>query len=55
LRLPGARGTESPQFEEILTDGMEDETEEINGVGSIEPSRVRNLNTIFIDNKGFDC
>jgi hypothetical protein len=33
---------------------MEDETEEINGVGQESPSRVCNLNTIFIDNKGID-
>jgi hypothetical protein len=33
---------------------MEDETEEINGVSLIGLTRVCDLNTIFIDNKGID-
>jgi hypothetical protein len=53
-RLLGSRGAKPLQFVEILTDGMEDETEEINGVGQIGPARVCNLNTILKDNKGSD-
>jgi hypothetical protein len=40
-RLPGAMGTESPSY---LTDGMEDETEEINGMGSGDSIDVCNFN-----------
>jgi hypothetical protein len=39
--LPGAMGTESPSY---LTDGMEDETEEINGMGSGDSIDVCNFN-----------
>jgi hypothetical protein len=40
-RSPGAMGTESPSY---LIDGMEDETEEINGMGSVDSTLVRNFN-----------
>lgn len=49
-RLPGAMGTESPSF---LTDGVEDETEEINGMGSGDSIDVCNFNKELGDYIGF--
>jgi hypothetical protein len=49
-RLPGAMGTASPSY---LTDGMEDETEEINGMESGDPIDVCNFNKELQDYIGF--
>jgi hypothetical protein len=49
-RSPGAMGTASPSY---LTDGMEDETEEINGMGSVDSTLVRNFNKELQDYIGF--
>jgi hypothetical protein len=41
-------GAKSPAYKEIVTDGMEDETEEINGVGSGDSTTFDN-STILLE------